>query len=68
MPKPRTPTTFERDGRAYVGHAVVLMNDAGIEIIIVAPSVDEAVEVAACLGHTSINRSLIHKVAVDKHA
>lgn len=63
----KTPTTFERNGTAYVGYALALANDFGEEIIIIAPSIDGAVMAANHMGHKSINRDKIQQVDVSRH-
>jgi hypothetical protein len=57
------PSTFERRGKAYVGHAIAVRLPSGAEIIILAPTAIE-VEVAAQGFIYPVNRKLIHKAAL----
>jgi hypothetical protein len=57
------PSTFERRGKAYVGHAIAVRLPSGAEIIILAPTAIE-VEAAAQNFIYPADRKLIYKAAL----
>lgn len=58
------PTNFERIGKAYVGHALVIRSNSGAEIIIFCPTADEAIAAANLWGEVSIVREHIKRAAL----
>ena len=64
MRKPKSKK-FEKRGKSYVGYAIAIQTPTGSEIIILAPTVDEAEAVAACqIGLLNVDRSEIKQAAL----
>ncbi len=59
------PTSFERDNGSYIGYAIAIQTPSGRELIILAPTADEA-EFAAenYMATKNINRDQIKRAAL----
>lgn len=57
-----SPQKFEKIGKAYVGYAVAMKSQAGAEIIILCPTIDEAVVAAESWG--TVNRREVKRAAL----
>jgi hypothetical protein len=58
------PQKFETRGNSYIGHAIAIKTTGGAEIIILAPTADEAECAAESLGEIAIDPKHIRKAAL----
>lgn len=62
--RPKTPQSFDREGKAYVGYAIALRSNTGHEIIILAPTIDEAEFAAQGIISFNVDRSKIKRAGL----